>query len=1247
MRKLPLAPIILVAAGVVTAVCPRPASAQSGSWSQATAGTYTWSTSGNWTGGTIADGPNNTATFATASLTGPINVNLDTSRNIGGLVFDNPTNTFGWTISGTNTLTLATSPTIAVNNANITATLSTLLASTQGFNKTGAGTLTVSNNNTGLTGPISLTAGTLVVNPTTAGSPIGTAPITLAGGTLSFRNFGNPIAVTGFNNDVITAVSEYAGGTPFGTTRAVDGTNGSGSFVYYEQGVNTAAATTGAPTGGRFQGANNVAVTYQLAPYTSSNVLSMGAPTAGSAATTLTLTTPASFNSINIMNVTGNGPSTYSFTLNFSDSSSTTVTGITSRDWFGGPASETILQLNGRLNRNDGTFANVNSGDPRIYSTDFTLSAADQLKTLNSITFATTSTGGTFNVFGLSGSIGFATQVYTNPVTVTADSTLDQLNVPNVTLGPLSIGTNKLTTTGSAGSNLTLGAATLTGNPEFSPQTNSTLILGALTGGATARTITKSGGGTLTLGTAAASLASGSIFNATAGTTNLNVTGVLGNVTTYNASGGTTNITATGALGSLTAYNATGGTTNLNAIGALGAATALTLSPGATVNLGAGANQTVASLAGTAGTLNLGANTNTFTIGGGGASTYGGGINGGTVVVTGTGTSQTINGITSNTAYTVQNGGRLAAGAGYLLRGGGVTMTGTSTLSLGLGSTTASTTINGFTPGGTGTDWNLLGNNVANPTITNNVLTITTAVGSIANAAWLINPVTVGPFAASYRYSQTAGTTGADGITFTLQNSPSGNLAIGDGGGGLGYTTNVTNSVAVAIEIFSGSPPGYKYGTNANLPGGYSSVSPVVLTNAGAGNEITFNVISDGLNISATLTQGANTFNLRSFSANLATLIGGTSAFVGFTGGTGGSSALQNIDNFSFTSSPDGSVYSAPITLSDGSVSTVAVNFNSLRPTATVPSLTVGNGSSLTVQADTGTAANAAYGLTVSGTTSLSGGTNTITVNNNGTGTGTLTLNGVVSGSTALNKAGAGTLVMKGANTYTGNTSINAGTLTLTGSGSFAGSPMVFVATGATLNGSGVTGGANFDGTRFALANAQTLQGNGTVVGPLGISAGSTISPGTTPAKLTINGGLTFTGGTYSVVINGPTVSQYDQIAVAGNVALGTGVATLATPSPSGTGYTATTVLAIILNTGSGTTTTGNFSGLTNGNRVPAMDGLGGFNWNIYYNGIAATGALTGGNDVLMAAVPVPEPVTVIGFAAAGLGLIRFVRRRR
>jgi autotransporter-associated beta strand protein len=1242
MRHLSLVPLVFV--GLVAAE-PIARGQTTYTWTGTTNGS--WNTGTNWNGGV----PANSLTLSDVAFDGTSNLvtTVDLLQGSGGgtyslrtLTFNAGAGTFSITPSSTNVTSLqigtggivvnspnaqtisnplivgaghtwnAASGSLFVNGP-VTATGQTLTF--DGANaikitgnvtggtlvKNGAGATTLSGNNTPTA--VTVNAGTLIANQTGAGSPIGTAPVSLAGGTLSFRASGNPIAVTGFNHDVITAVSELAGGTPYGTDRAVDGNNGDGSFVYFEQGVYTTNTAFGLPHNGQFQGLNNPAVTYQMGSYTGNNVLSIGSSTAGSAATTLTLATPGSYRTINIMNVTGSGSATYSFTLNFADSTSTTVSGNTSPDWFGTDAAQgaqTLFKMNARLNRGDGSFdqAGNANGNPRIYGTDYNLSAADRLKTLNSITFATTNTGTyTLNVFGLSGTSAPDTQVFTNNLTVTADSTLDQQNVSSVTLGPLSIGTNVLTTTGTAGSTMTVGAATLTGNPTFSPQSGSTLVLGALTGGATSRTITKTGAGTLTLGTTAASLATGSVFNANAGTT------------------------------------------NLNAAGAIGTATALNLSAGATVALGA--NQTVATLGGTAGGVTLG--TNALTIAGGAASTYGGGMTGGSVVVSGAGTNQTLTGTTFGTAFTVQNGGRLAAAAGYSIGSGGVTLSNTSTLSLGLGSATTPTTFTGFGTDGTG--WNLLGNNISNPTVTNNVLTITTANGSIANAAWNQTAVPVGPFAASFRYSQTAGTGGADGFTFTIQNS--GALAVGGNGGGLGYT-GIPTSAAIAVEIFSGAPPGFKYGTNGNLPGAYTPVSPVVLTNAGAGNEITFNLLYDGSTLSGSLAQGANVFNLPPITINLATVIGNSTAFVGFTGGTGGSTALQTIDNFSFSAPPNGSVYSAPITLSDGAVATIAVNFNALRSTATVPSLTVGNGASLTVQADTGTAANTAYGLTVSGATSLSGGTNTFTVNNNGTGTGTLTLNGVVSGSSALTKAGAGTLVMKAANTYNGNTSINAGTLTLTGSGSFAGSQMIFVATGATLNGSGVTGGANFDGTRFALANNQTLQGNGTVVGPLGISAGSTISPGTTPAKLTINGGLTFTGGTYSVVINGPAVSQYDQIAVAGNVALGAGVATLATPSPGGNGYTTTTVLAIITNTGTSTTTTGNFSGLaTDGSQVTAMNGLGGFNWGIYYHGVASTGALTGGQDVLLAVLPVPEPVTVLGFAAAGLGLVRFARRRR
>jgi autotransporter-associated beta strand protein len=253
----------------------------------------------------------------------------------------------------------------------------------------------------------------------------------------------------------------------------------------------------------------------------------------------------------------------------------------------------------------------------------------------------------------------------------------------------------------------------------------------------------------------------------------------------------------------------------------------------------------------------------------------------------------------------------------------------------------------------------------------------------------------------------------------------------------------------------------------------------------------------------------------------------------------------------------------------------------------------------------------------------------------------------VASGAAALTKAGPGTLVLSAQNTYSANTSVNAGTLTLTGTGSFAASPVVTVASGATLNVAGVTSGPNFSGGMFALAGGQTLQGNGTVTGPLGVRTGATLAPGTSPGTLTVAGGLTFTGGTFTVDITGPTPgTQHDQVVVtSGAVALGAGVATLNIPGPTGTGYTATSRLAIINNTGTGATT-GTFAGQADGSLVVAMSGLGGFNWQIYYNADAGSAANTGFNDVVLVAVPVPEPGLCFGLAAVGLAVWQAAQRR-
>jgi fibronectin-binding autotransporter adhesin len=96
-------------------------------------------------------------------------------------------------------------------------------------------------------------------------------------------------------------------------------------------------------------------------------------------------------------------------------------------------------------------------------------------------------------------------------------------------------------------------------------------------------------------------------------------------------------------------------------------------------------------------------------------------------------------------------------------------------------------------------------------------------------------------------------------------------------------------------------------------------------------------------------------------------------------------------------------------------------------------------------------------------------------------------LDGVFSGAGGLVKGGTGAtgrVVLRGANTYTGNTTVSTGTLRLGTGGSIANSGTISVASGAVFD----------TNTGFSLAAAQWLMGSGSVLG--NVSSLGTIAPG-------------------------------------------------------------------------------------------------------------------------------------------------------
>ncbi len=226
---------------------------------------------------------------------------------------------------------------------------------------------------------------------------------------------------------------------------------------------------------------------------------------------------------------------------------------------------------------------------------------------------------------------------------------------------------------------------------------------------------------------------------------------------------------------------------------------------------------------------------------------------------------------------------------------------------------------------------------------------------------------------------------------------------------------------------------------------------------------------------------------------------------------------------------------------------------------------------------------------------------------------------------------GSGTLLLNQKNTYTGPTTITAGTLKL-GSASLA-STLIDVAGGATFDVSAISGG-------FNLASGQTLKGSGKIIGDLTING--IHAPGDSPGIETVQGNYNMLGQLEIELAGTAPGSGYDQVLISGpdtyNAALG---GTLALDWTGLAGSSDSTRLWILENDTAGTLS-GTFGNYANGALLGNYDGR---DWFLWYGADAATGNLTGGNDVLI--TPVPEPGVLFMLLAAGLAFgVGFCRRK-
>ena len=267
--------------------------------------------------------------------------------------------------------------------------------------------------------------------------------------------------------------------------------------------------------------------------------------------------------------------------------------------------------------------------------------------------------------------------------------------------------------------------------------------------------------------------------------------------------------------------------------------------------------------------------------------------------------------------------------------------------------------------------------------------------------------------------------------------------------------------------------------------------------------------------------------------------------------------------------------------------------------------------------------------------TATGAGNKTLTLQGSTAGTGEIAgaiVNSSTNGSTvtSLTKNGSGTWVLSGANTYTGNTAVNAGTLVVNGS---LGAGALSVASGATLMGSG------------------TIAGITTIAG--------IHSPGNSPGIETFASNLSYTGSTSQVVWelwNNTTSNSplaYDQIVVGGNLNFADATSLSLNFGGSGVGsvdwddaFWGTNQTWTLFDV---TGTTSNFGNFTLVNSPNAWFDASGQAFSASSRSGNTFSVAQQGNDVLISyAIIVPEPGTI---ALAGIGIAavayRLRRRRR
>jgi serine/threonine protein kinase len=207
----------------------------------------------------------------------------------------------------------------------------------------------------------------------------------------------------------------------------------------------------------------------------------------------------------------------------------------------------------------------------------------------------------------------------------------------------------------------------------------------------------------------------------------------------------------------------------------------------------------------------------------------------------------------------------------------------------------------GFTPAGLALN--------GGAAVVDKVLRLTDANGNEARSAFFREPVDVRAFRTAFRFRIAAGPQTADGFTFCIHGGDP--TRVGAPGAGLGYQ-GIPKSVAVKFDLFNNDGEGpnstglFLNGAMPSNPGAVDLTPSGIDLHTGNAYDAVIDYKDGKLTLTITDVGDAAKRFTKTFPVDVPATVGGPTAIVGFTGGTGGAGAVQDILSWTWESTAGG-----------------------------------------------------------------------------------------------------------------------------------------------------------------------------------------------------------------------------------------------------------------------------------------------------------------------------------------------------